>query len=120
MFELCPSSRYGPRVDPKEHPVAKHTPDDAETAGAEPATVREIPDGPADASGLTSRQRLVLEVIRDSVERRGYPPSMREIGEAGGPASTRNGAPPLATLPRQGFLPPDAHPPPAGQGLVPR
>ena len=30
---------------------------------------------------LTWRQRKVLQVIRESVQRRGYPPSMREIGE---------------------------------------
>ena len=34
------------------------------------------------------RQRRVLDVIRDSVERRGYPPSMREIGEAVGLTSS--------------------------------
>src|SRR5919199_821891 len=35
-----------------------------------------------DSLGLTPRQRKILEVIRDSVQQRGYPPSMREIGEA--------------------------------------
>ena len=36
--------------------------------------------------GLLTRytRSAVLEVIRDSVQRRGYPPSMREIGEAVG------------------------------------
>jgi repressor LexA len=33
--------------------------------------VHEIPDGPPDAAGLTPRQHRVLDVIRDSVERRG-------------------------------------------------
>jgi repressor LexA len=66
--------------------------------------VREIPDGPPDASGLTPRQHRVLEVIRDSVERRGYPPSMREIGEAVGLTSTSSVAHQLATLERKGFL----------------
>ena len=42
------------------------------------------PTGGADGDGLTQRQRRVLEVIRDSIERRGYPPSVREIGEAVG------------------------------------
>ncbi|HWB65581.1 MAG TPA: transcriptional repressor LexA [Mycobacteriales bacterium] len=68
------------------------------------ATVREIPDGPADASGLTTRQRKVLEVIQQSVERRGYPPSMREIGEAVGLTSTSSVAHQLAALERKGFL----------------
>ncbi|HSF26866.1 MAG TPA: transcriptional repressor LexA, partial [Actinomycetes bacterium] len=67
-------------------------------------TVREIPDGPADESGLTPRQRRVLEVIRDSVERRGYPPSMREIGEAVGLTSPSSVAHQLASLERKGFV----------------
>jgi repressor LexA len=69
-----------------------------------PATVRDFPDGAPDADGLTPRQRRVLEVIRDSVERRGYPPSVREIGEAVGLTSTSSVAHQLATLQRKGFL----------------
>jgi repressor LexA len=68
------------------------------------AEVREIPDGPPDASGLTARQRKVLEVIRASVQRRGYPPSMREIGEAVGLTSTSSVAHQLTALERKGFL----------------
>ncbi|HET6818861.1 MAG TPA: transcriptional repressor LexA [Mycobacteriales bacterium] len=81
--------------------------------------MREIPDGPADASGLTSRQRLVLEVIRDSVERRGYPPSMREIGEAVGLTSTSSVAHQLATLQRKGYLRRDANRPRAVEVTLP-
>lgn len=66
--------------------------------------VAEIPDGPADESGLTPRQRRVLEVIRDSVERRGYPPSMREIGEAVGLTSSSSVSHQLSTLERKGYL----------------
>ena len=66
--------------------------------------VREIPDGPADESGLTPRQRKVLEVIRDSVERRGYPPTVREIGEAVGLTSTSSVSHQLMTLQKKGFL----------------
>ncbi|HEV7933622.1 MAG TPA: transcriptional repressor LexA [Actinomadura sp.] len=66
--------------------------------------VREMPDGPMDESGLTQRQRMVLEVIRDSVQRRGYPPSMREIGEAVGLTSTSSVSHQLRTLQRKGFL----------------
>jgi len=68
------------------------------------ATLAEIPDGPADQSGLTARQRRVLEVIRDSVDRRGYPPSMREIGEAVGLTSSSSVSHQLASLERKGFL----------------
>lgn len=80
---------------------------DSEAGGSRSAgtgTVAEIPDGPADASGLTPRQRRVLEVIRDSVERRGYPPSMREIGEAVGLTSSSSVSHQLATLERKGYL----------------
>ena len=48
------------------------------------AKVHELPDPATGGDGLTARQRLVLETIRSSVEQRGYPPSMREIGEAVG------------------------------------
>ena len=66
--------------------------------------VHQIPDGPVDASGLTPRQRKVLEVIRDAVDRRGYPPSMREIGEAVGLTSPSSVAHQLATLERKGLI----------------
>ena len=76
----------------------------AKAASSRTSTVAEIPDGPPDQSGLTPRQRRVLEVIRSSVERRGYPPSMREIGEAVGLTSSSSVSHQLATLERKGFL----------------
>ncbi|HET6910242.1 MAG TPA: transcriptional repressor LexA [Mycobacteriales bacterium] len=81
--------------------------------------MREIPDGPPDAAGLTPRQRRVLEVIRDSVERRGYPPSMREIGEAVGLTSTSSVAHQLSTLEKKGFLRRDPNRPRAVEVKVP-
>ena len=102
--------------------MAKQVPDQSKALPAdqaESAAVREIPDGPADATGLTSRQRLVLEVIRDSVERRGYPPSMREIGEAVGLTSTSSVAHQLATLQRKGYLRRDANRPRAVEVTIP-
>ena len=71
---------------------------------AEPGDVTVLPDGPPDEAGLTPRQRKVLEVIRDSVERRGYPPTIREIGEAVGLASTSSVSHQLMTLQKKGFL----------------
>ncbi|MEV6427193.1 transcriptional repressor LexA [Nocardia sp. NPDC051463] len=50
------------------------------------------------------RQRKVLEVIRTSVSERGYPPSIREIGDAVGLTSTSSVAHQLRTLERKGFL----------------
>ena len=83
------------------------------------SNISEIPDGPPDASGLTPRQRRVLEVISESVERRGYPPSMREIGEAVGLTSTSSVAHQLATLERKGFLRRDPNRPRAVEVKVP-
>ena len=63
--------------------------------------VTELPDA---VTGLTRRQQAILDVIRDSVERRGYPPSIREICESAGLASTSSVAHQLAMLERKGFL----------------
>ncbi len=71
--------------------------------GKDKGVVQEFPDVQA-GDGLTVRQRRVLEVIRDSVERRGYPPSMREIGDAVGLSSTSSVSHQLAMLQRKGFL----------------
>ena len=65
--------------------------------------VTELPDRDK-GDGLTVRQRRVLEVIRNSVDRRGYPPSMREIGEAVGLASPSSVSHQLAALERKGYL----------------
>lgn len=56
------------------------------------------------AAALTARQRKVLEVIRASVSERGYPPSIREIGDAVGLNSTSSVAHQLRALERKGFL----------------
>ena len=53
---------------------------------------------------LTERQRQILHVIEKSMQERGYPPSVREIGEAVGlnsPSTVHNH---LATLQKMGFL----------------
>jgi repressor LexA len=73
-------------------------------AGTESATVRSFPDRAPDGDGLTQRQRRVLEVIRDSIERRGYPPSVREIGEAVGLSSASSVAHQLSVLQKKGWL----------------
>ncbi|GAA2785142.1 transcriptional repressor LexA [Kitasatospora paracochleata] len=64
-----------------------------------------------DEAGLTERQRQVIEVIQDSVERRGYPPSMREIGQAVGLSSTSSVAHQLRALETKGYITADPHRP---------
>ncbi|QLQ10790.1 MAG: transcriptional repressor LexA [Nocardioidaceae bacterium] len=66
--------------------------------------VTELPDGPADKTGLTPRQQRVLAVIRESIETRGYPPSMREIGELVGLTSSSSVSHQLRALEEKGFL----------------
>ncbi|MFY1690919.1 transcriptional repressor LexA [Plantactinospora sp. WMMB782] len=56
------------------------------------------------SADLTARQRRILEFIRDWVERYGYPPSVREIGEAVGLVSPSSVAYQLKELERKGFL----------------
>ncbi len=73
-----------------------------------PNVVTELPDHPDPDHVLTWRQRKVLQVIRDSVQRRGYPPSMREIGEAVGLTSTSSVSYQLSTLQSKGYLRRDA------------
>jgi repressor LexA len=53
---------------------------------------------------LTDRQCRVLEVIQESIDRRGYPPSMREIGEAVGLQSTSSVRHQLVVLENKGFI----------------
>jgi repressor LexA len=61
-------------------------------------------DGPDPGHVLTWRQRKVLQIIRESVQQRGYPPSMREIADAVGLASTGSVAYQLSTLQKKGYL----------------
>jgi repressor LexA len=53
---------------------------------------------------LTARQRGILDVIETSMRERGYPPSVREIGEAVGLTSPSTVHSHLASLQRMGFL----------------
>jgi repressor LexA len=88
-------------------------------AAGKTKTVSELPDGPPDASGLTTRQQRVLEVIRESIESRGYPPSMREIGERVGLTSSSSVAHQLRTLEEKGYLKRDPNRPRAMQVFSP-
>lgn len=55
-------------------------------------------------SNLTERQRGILNFIESETRDRGYPPSVREIGEAVGLTSTSTVHAHLATLQRLGYL----------------
>ncbi|TDD37916.1 MarR family transcriptional regulator [Actinomadura sp. KC06] len=55
-------------------------------------------------AGLSMRQRAVLASIRESVQRRGYPPTVREICAAVGVTSTSTVHYHLRVLERAGFV----------------
>src|SRR5687767_3453431 len=60
---------------------------------------------------LTPRQSRILEVIRETVRERGYPPTVREIGEAVGLTSSSSVHSQLENLQRKGYLQKDASKP---------
>ncbi|MBA2338371.1 MAG: transcriptional repressor LexA [Acidimicrobiia bacterium] len=53
---------------------------------------------------LTARQQQILDLIHDTVATRGYPPSVREIGDAVGLSSPSTVHSHLSTLVREGYL----------------
>ena len=63
---------------------------------------------PSDMDDVTPRQQRILEVIRQTVQDRGYPPTVREIGEAVGLTSSSSVHAQLANLQRKGLLRKDA------------
>src|SRR5918996_1016705 len=59
---------------------------------------------PSDMDELTPRQQRIVEFIRRTVLERGYPPTVREIGEAVGLTSSSSVHAQLANLQRKGLL----------------
>jgi repressor LexA len=96
------ADRGGPEIT--DAPVRPKGRPGRKPKGSVPVVIPETPDKPDPDHVLTWRQRKVLQVIRDSVQKRGYPPSMREIGEAVGLTSTSSVSYQLSTLQRKGYL----------------
>lgn len=72
-----------------------------------------------DGSDLSVRQRKVLDVIRHTVDTRGYPPSLREIGETVGLTSPSSVAHQLRMLEKKGYVRRDPHRPRAIEIVLP-
>ena len=70
--------------------------------------LEELPEGEPSDSGLTSRQELILNVIKEAIATQGYPPSMREIGAAAGLASSASVSYQIDALIEKGFIRKDA------------
>jgi repressor LexA len=84
----------------------------ARTNNEKPAAeVVPFPETDPHGKALTMRQRKVLQVIRESIAKRGYPPSVREIGELVGLKSPSSVAYQLDALQRKGLLRKDANRP---------
>jgi repressor LexA len=69
-----------------------------------PSKLSELPDGPVDENGLTPRQTKILLAIKEAMETNGYPPSMREIGEAAGLSSPSSVKYQLEALESKGWI----------------
>jgi len=116
MFDFVPSTLYGQYQDHHEGlTLAVGVSPPPQTGwNMTDATVHEL-----GGDGITARQRLILEAIRDSVAQRGYPPSMREIGETVGLTSTSSVKHQLTALQAKGFLRQDPHRPRAIEVVLP-
>lgn len=55
-------------------------------------------------TGLTDRQREILKAIRQFVQDRGYPPTLRELGKCFGIRSTNGVNDHLRALERKGYI----------------
>lgn len=108
MTEDRASRQKNPQQIAEAGPPAIRRPRPARSRTGQPAVrsvtpvVSSFPD-PATVD-LTARQRRILEFIRSWVERQGYPPSVREIGEAVGLVSPSSVAYQLKELEKKGFL----------------
>jgi repressor LexA len=58
----------------------------------------------SDTTAVTQRQQRILEFIAETVRERGFPPTVREIGEAVGLTSSSSVHAQLANLERKGLL----------------
>lgn len=75
-------------------------------------------DQPRGQKPLTSKQQAILDAIRASIASRGYPPSMREIGDAAGLASLSSVSHQLGQLELGGWIRRDPNRPRALEVLV--
>ena len=92
-----------------------------DTAGAGAPTAKRTPaEKPRTRrrKNLSDKQRAILEAIQRSVSQRGYPPSMREIGDAVGLASLSSVAHQLNQLELSGYLRRDPNRPRALEVLI--
>jgi repressor LexA len=99
--------------------MAKSSSTTGSSSSSTSSKVSQLPDGPPDATGLTPRQQRILTHLKESMEARGYPPSMREIGEAVGLTSSSSVAHQLKVLEEKGYVRRDPNRPRALEVFLP-
>lgn len=112
MFAFGPAARYGLQTDVRSASHSSPTPAPPPRSHALPTVAlhteeklhieekRTLPM----AQVLSAKRKQILDCISDSVRDRGYPPSVREIGEAVGLTSSSTVHAHLAVLQREGYL----------------
>jgi repressor LexA len=73
-------------------------------AGEPNMTSADAPSQPGRSQRISPRQVAILQYIRESVQHRGYPPSLREIAQAVGLASQSTVSHHLSALVKKGYL----------------
>lgn len=108
----------------ENHPTQEPHPDRVSIAALRPAvsggeSSRNSSAQPNNAPRLTTRQQSVLNCIHRYVRQRGYPPSIREIGDTVGLSSPSSVAHQLKVLQRKGYLYRDQNRPRAVEIRIP-
>ena len=108
----APAAAAGKVTTPRATKAAKAAPTAADEpkrkAGRPPMSAADRAVTRLGGDGLTERQRAVLGVIQNAMKDRGYPPSIREICDATGLASTSSVSHQLSALERKGYIRRDA------------
>ena len=86
--------------------------------GAEPASAASARPSTRRRTSLSDKQLAILDVIQRAVATQGYPPSMREIGDAVGLSSLSSVTHQLNQLELSGYLRRDPHRPRALEVLI--
>jgi repressor LexA len=108
---------WGERIrHPEGRAVSNDTDSPRERAGAARSGAER--GGTRRRKSLSAKQLAILEVIQRSVSQRGYPPSMREIGDAVGLASLSSVTHQLNQLELSGYLRRDPNRPRALEVLI--
>jgi len=101
------TDNFKPQGTGGTHMPTKDKPPTGRSVASVAGNLEDLPS----AAALTARQRRILQTIKSWMEHKGYPPTVREIGDAVGLVSPSSVAYQLKELERKGFLRRDPHRP---------